>query len=250
MAWLTLPKFICWKLWLERNNRIFRGTSISPIKVVVKIKALLGDFIRSRPPLSLHSPFSWEEEIWFQSLNPGNFVDLPQRSPILQKWEIRKDKAAFELWRQEIGRNLLFFDGASKGNPGEAGGGGVLFGPDGNLKFIYSWNLGNESNNMAKALALWQGLNQALSQNIQDLSIVGDSRLIIYFLNSQMFPTSAKLHQVLQRISLFIPLFRSIDFFDVLRSNNEQADKAANEALPLGKGVIKINDVLRWAPIP
>ena len=133
---------------------------------------------------------------------------------------------------------------------GAAGGGGVLFDPDGNLKFTYSWNLGIESNNMAEALALWKGLNQALLHGIQDLSVVGDSRLIIHFLNSRTFPSSISLHQVLQRIYLIIPLFRSIDFFHVLRSNNEQADKAANEALPLGKGVIKINDVLRWAPIP
>ena len=23
-SWMWLPKFICWKLWIERNNRIFR----------------------------------------------------------------------------------------------------------------------------------------------------------------------------------------------------------------------------------
>ena len=134
--------------------------------MVVKIKALLGDFIRSRPPLCLHSPLSWEEEVWFQSLNPGTFTGLPHRPPTLQKWEIRKDRASFELWCKEIGRNLLFFDGASKGNPGEAGGVGALFGPDRDLNFTYSWNLGIDSNNMAEALALWQGLNEALLHGI------------------------------------------------------------------------------------
>ena len=155
IAWLTLPKFICWKLWLKRNNRIFRGTCSSPIQVVIKIKALLGDFIRSRPPLRLHSPLSRVEEVWFQSLNPGTLADLHHRPLTLQKWEIRKDKAAFKLWCKELGRNLLFFYGASKGNPGEVGGGGALFGPDGVLNFTYSWNLGIESNNMVEALALW-----------------------------------------------------------------------------------------------
>ena len=101
-----------------------------------------------------------------------------------------------------------------------------------------------------EALALWQGLNQALLHGIQVLTVVGDSRLIIHFINSQTFPSSNCLRQVLQRISLLIPLFLSIDFFHVLRMNNGQADKAANEAIPLGKGVLKLNDVLSLFPIP
>ena len=126
----------------------------------------------------------------------------------------------------------------------------MIFGPDGDLNFTYSWNLGIDPNNMAKELALWQGLNQALLRGIQDLTVVGDSKLIIQFINSQTFPSSNRLRQVLRRISLLIPLFRSIDFFHVLRMNNGQADKVANEAIPLGKGVLKLNDVLSLFPIP
>ena len=101
-----------------------------------------------------------------------------------------------------------------------------------------------------EALALWQGLNQALLHGIRVLTVVGDSRLIIHFINSQTFPSSNHLRQVLRRISMLIPLFRSIDFFHVLRMNNEQVDKATNEAIPLGKGVLKLNDVLSLFPIP
>ena len=43
---------------------------------------------------------------------------------------------------------------------------------------------------------------------------------------------------------MIIPLFRSIDFFHVLRMNNGLADKAANEAIPLSKGDLKLNDDL------
>ena len=100
---------------------------------------------------------------------------------------------------------------------GEAGGGGAFFDPGGNLNFTFSWNLGIESNNMAEALALWQGLNQVLLYGIQVLTVVGDSRLIIHLLNSQTLPSSNRLRQVLRRISLLIPLFRSIDLFHVLR---------------------------------
>ena len=177
-------------------------------------------------------------------------MDLPFKSPILQKWEIRKDRDDFKLWCKELGRNLLFFDGASKGNPREAGGGGVIFDPDGDLNLTYSWNLGIESNNMAEALALWQGLNQALLCGIQDLTVIGDSKLIIHFLNSHSFPSLTRLHQVLLRISMIIPLFRSIYFFHVLRMNNGLADKAANEAIPMSKGDLKLNNVISFHYIP
>ena len=126
----------------------------------------------------------------------------------------------------------------------------MLFDPDGNLNLTYSWNLGIESNNMAEALALWQGLNQALLCGIQDLKVIGDSKLIIHFLNSHSFPSSIRLHQVLLRISMIIPLFRSIDFFHVLRMNNGLADKASNEAIPLSKGDLKLNDDLILCHIP
>ena len=49
-------------------------------------------------------------------------------------------------------------DGASKGKPGKAGGGGVLFDPDGNLIMFFAWELGQLSNNSVEYLALWQGL--------------------------------------------------------------------------------------------
>ena len=41
-AWEWLPKAICWKLWLERNNRIFRSQESPPCKIVAQARAILG----------------------------------------------------------------------------------------------------------------------------------------------------------------------------------------------------------------
>ena len=100
-------------------------------------------------------------------------------SPKLAVWEIRKEPGEFMDWRKKLNRNSLFFDGASKGNPGEAGGGGVLHDPEDNMMLKYSWGLGTETNNMVEALALWQGLIQAKNMGINDLIVFGDSRIII-----------------------------------------------------------------------
>jgi ribonuclease HI len=60
----------------------------------------------------------------------------------------------FIKWRSALGKNILSFDEASRGNPGVADGGGILQGPSGMLEVSYSWGLYIETNNMAEALAL------------------------------------------------------------------------------------------------
>jgi hypothetical protein len=41
--WSTIPKFVLSKIWLERNNWMFRETKRIPTHVATKIKALLGE---------------------------------------------------------------------------------------------------------------------------------------------------------------------------------------------------------------
>ena len=64
------------------------------------------------------------------------------------------DKSQFENWLRERNIFKLFFDGASKGNPGRAGGGGVVIYLDGKVEIEYYWNIGYDSNNMAEAYGL------------------------------------------------------------------------------------------------
>ena len=55
----------------------------------------------------------------------------------------------------------LFFDGASKGNPGMAGAGGIIFYPGGNRLKYCAWGIGKNSNNYPKWLALFKGIEIA-----------------------------------------------------------------------------------------
>ena len=52
-------------------------------------------------------------------------------------------------WQVSLSYHSLFFDDASKGNPGIAGGGGVFISANGAVVSSYSWGLGIESNNTA-----------------------------------------------------------------------------------------------------
>ena len=71
------------------------------------------------------------------------------------------------------------FDGASKGNPGEARGGGIIIEPGGKIMTEYYWNIGYNTNNMAEAYGLWQGLKQLQEKGAEDVVVFGDSRLVI-----------------------------------------------------------------------
>ena len=140
--------------------------------------------------------------------------------------------------------NFLSFDGASKRNLGEAGGGGIIRNPNGNIILRYAWGLGIESNNKAEALALWQGLTQALFINIQDLIVLGDSRLLIQALNQNTRVANGQLQHVIDKIILLWRQFHSIQMFHVLRGNNAQADEEANAGARLEKGCMRLNGVL------
>ena len=61
-SWMWLPKFICWKLWNERNNRIFREKSSTTARVAASIRALLGEALEAKATLTNASALSSEEE--------------------------------------------------------------------------------------------------------------------------------------------------------------------------------------------
>lgn len=56
-----------------------------------------------------------------------------------------------------MSRHCLFFDGASRNNPGSAGAGGILLKLEGNNLVTYEWGLREASNNRAEAYGLLMG---------------------------------------------------------------------------------------------
>ena len=65
----------------------------------------------------------------------------------------------------------LYFDGASRGNPGPASYGGVIYKPDGTTLLTYKKAIGKHTNNVAEYLGLIVGLRHCIDQKINDLSI-------------------------------------------------------------------------------
>jgi hypothetical protein len=118
ILWRTLPKFILWKIWLERNNRLFREITSNPAQVASKIKALFGESAPYFSKVKNSRGLEVEEEQWIKSFN---LKEQPEKTSIEtrhEKWEIRLKEEEFGEWKRQRSKHLLFFDGASKGNPG------------------------------------------------------------------------------------------------------------------------------------
>ena len=82
----------------------------------------------------------------------------------------QEDKAG--PWRLQV-------DGGSRGNPGPAGAGAVLFDPAGEKKGEVSRYLGETTNNVAEYQALLLGLKMALDLGVKNLEIFADSQLVV-----------------------------------------------------------------------
>jgi ribonuclease HI len=72
-----------------------------------------------------------------------------------------------------------YFDGASRGNPGEAGAGACLVGDGGEVVWECAEYLGVKTNNEAEYTALLRLLAEVRSRGLVELEIRGDSKLVV-----------------------------------------------------------------------
>ena len=125
----------------------------------------------------------------------------------------------------------MFTDGASRGNPGQAGAGAVLLGADGEELAARAEYLGVCTNNVAEYRALLLGLDEALARGCQQLAISLDSELIVRQIqgrykvkNETLLPLYAQVQQRLARLG-------SWSISHVLRAQNSRADQLANQGI-------------------
>ena len=122
------------------------------------------------------------------------------------------------------------FDGASKGNPGLSGAGAVIY-----KNGVEVWSsckfVGYKTNNQAEYSALILGLKGALDLGISNLSVLGDSLLVINQVNNIYKVKSVCLHELYKETQNLKTEFDYIDFSHVYREFNKRADELSNLAL-------------------
>jgi len=125
----------------------------------------------------------------------------------------------------------LNFDGCSKGNPGIAGAGAVLykFGQEywANYFFVGEYF----TNNHAEYAGLILGLQQAKEFGIKQLEVEGDSLLVINQMKGTYKCKSPNLFELYEKAKELESHFDKIEYRHVLRNSNKRADELSNIAV-------------------
>ena len=129
--------------------------------------------------------------------------------------------------KKKIPKYILRFDGASKGNPGLAGAGAVLY-ENGKEIWCASRYLGIQTNNYAECFAATLGINEAYNKGIKKLEVEGDSMLIINQLKGKWKINNKDLKKLYLSIQEILKQFEIITYKHIYRNNNKRADELAN----------------------
>ena len=129
-----------------------------------------------------------------------------------------------------------YCDGGSRGNPGPAGFGVYIEGPDGEKLEELSEFLGRATNNVAEYSALLAALDWALRAGHPRLRVVGDSELLVKQMQGRYKVASPDLRPLYEEAKRRVAQLEGFRIEHVLRGKNQQADRLANLAMDKGMG--------------
>ena len=132
------------------------------------------------------------------------------------------------------------FDGAAQGEL--SGGGGTISLVDGKI-YHFKVGLGKGTNNRAELLSLWSLLWIARTLHISELEILGDSKLIIDWVNGKNSLRQVALLHWFHKITSIKGDFEHLSFHHHYREYNTLADTLSKEALHLSEGVLLLKEI-------
>lgn len=125
----------------------------------------------------------------------------------------------------------MYFDGASRSNPGPSSFGGVIYNNNNQEIINFKKYIGKNTNNVAEYMGCLGGIRLALENEITSLKVYGDSMLVVNQINGKWKVKSENLKPIYNEIKKYTPQFQFISFNHVYRKHNKRADALANEAL-------------------
>jgi len=123
-------------------------------------------------------------------------------------------------------------DGGSRGNPGPAGYGAVVFTADrAHVLAESKQSIGHATNNVAEYRGLIAGLTEAATVGARDVAVSMDSKLVIEQMAGRWqvkHPDLAELHRQARELAA---RFDRVSYQWIPRAQNSHADRLANEAM-------------------
>ncbi|MFC7204392.1 ribonuclease HI [Haloferax namakaokahaiae] len=128
------------------------------------------------------------------------------------------------------GRAHVYFDGASRGNPGPAAVGWAIVTSNG-IVAEGSRRLGTMTNNQAEYEALIAALTAAVEYGYDEVDVRGDSQLIVKQVRGEWNTNNPELRERRVKAHELLQNFDRWSLEHVPREINDRADSLANEAL-------------------
>jgi len=129
----------------------------------------------------------------------------------------------------------LHSDGASRGNPGEAGAGAVLVDGKGNIVAELSRYIGKATCNVAEYRALIMGLEEAIARGATEVECRTDSELMAKQLQGVYKVKSPHLRKLASEALALAGRFEKFSIRHIDRGKNRNADGLANQAISMHK---------------
>lgn len=129
----------------------------------------------------------------------------------------------------------IYVDGGSRGNPGYAGGGFVVF-EKGKVVAKGSEYFGDKTNNQAEYLALRLALREVYARlgGEAEINCFMDSQLVVEQMNGNYKVKSENVRPLYQEVRRIADQFKSFSIDHIPREENSIADELANNAMDRG----------------
>ena len=126
---------------------------------------------------------------------------------------------------------IAYVDGASRGNPGNAGIGIVFINEQNNVVKEISDYIGQTTNNIAEYTAMVTALKEALEMNFEEIEVISDSELMGKQINGEYQVKSKGLKPLYKEACELLKEFKKYTVRHVKREHNKEADKLANRGI-------------------
>ncbi len=126
---------------------------------------------------------------------------------------------------------VLYCDGASRGNPGQAAIGVFLTDPRGKEIESLAEVIDEATNNEAEYTALKNGLELAVHYCKKHVTILSDSELIVRQRRKQYKTKKKHLKSLAKEVEALEEMFEMVEYQNVPRKRNKDADRLANHVI-------------------
>jgi ribonuclease HI len=134
---------------------------------------------------------------------------------------------------------IAYTDGGARGNPGPAGFGVYVTDQNGHRVVELNEYLGQQTNNYAEYSALVAAVEWAIRNDHRAVQVVSDSELMVKQLRGIYKVKNENLLPLYEKAQRMIRLLEWFEIKHVLREENREADRLANDAMDRGSGKAK-----------